>query len=136
MTEHRAGLLPEDWLARGVPLVAGRKLLAAAVQRGEQDLAGVRGVRKVLLEEIARATTGEPLAVARRETAPDGFVKVLFGIGVEAVRIPVPCEAPGADLSAFEGKEKKYIVCVSSQVGLRAGRARSAPPARSASGAT
>jgi 23S rRNA (adenine2503-C2)-methyltransferase len=36
---------------------------------------------------------------------------------VEAVRIPVPCEAPGADTSAYEGKEKKYIVCVSSQAG-------------------
>src|SRR5205085_9233991 len=39
------------------------------------------------------------------------------GARVEAVRIPVPCEAPGADLSAYEGKEKKYIVCVSSQAG-------------------
>ena len=29
----------------------------------------------------------------------------------------MPCEAPGADSSAYEGKEKKYIVCVSSQAG-------------------
>src|SRR5207253_8514655 len=62
-------------------------------------------------------TSCEPLAVARHGTAPDGFVKYLFEIGVEAVRIPVPCEAPGADVSAYEGKEKKYIVCVSSQAG-------------------
>jgi 23S rRNA (adenine2503-C2)-methyltransferase len=78
--------------------------------RGEPD---VRGVRRALYEE----TSCEPLAVARRETAPDGFVKYLFDIGVEAVRIPIPCEAPGADVSAYEGKEKKYIVCVSSQQG-------------------
>ena len=117
MIEHRAGLLPEDWVARGVPLVAGRKLLAAAVQRGAAGLEDVRGVKKALLAEIERQTTAAPLAIERRETAPDGFMKYLFEIGVEAVRIPVPCEAPGADLSAFEGKEKKYIVCVSSQAG-------------------
>src|SRR4029077_2323409 len=39
------------------------------------------------------------------------------GVQVEAVRIPVPCEAAGADTRAWEGREKKYIVCVSSQVG-------------------
>ncbi len=98
----------------------GRKVLAAAM-RGETDLRGVRGVKKVLLQQIAAETSAEPLRIARRETAPDGFVKYLFelhdGARIEAVRIPVPCEAPGADLSAFEGKEKKYIVCVSSQVG-------------------
>ncbi len=33
------------------------------------------------------------------------------------MRIPVPCEAPGADLSAYAGKEKKYVVCISSQAG-------------------
>jgi len=30
---------------------------------------------------------------------------------------PGACEAPGADTSAYENKEKKYIVCVSSQAG-------------------
>src|SRR5438045_8729146 len=107
--EHRAGLLPEDWVARGLSVEAGRKLLAAAI-RGEPE---VRGVRRALYAE----TSCEPLSVARRETAPDGFVKYLFDIGVEAVRIPIPCEAPGADTSAYQGKEKKYIVCVSSQQG-------------------
>src|SRR5690348_683334 len=81
------------------------------------DLRGVRGVKRALLEEIERTTTAAPLRVVSREVAPDGFVKYLFEIGVEAVRIPVPCEAPGADVSAYEGKEKKYIVCVSSQAG-------------------
>lgn len=106
---HRCGLLPEDWIARGLTLRAGRKILAASM-RGEAEVAGVR-------RALYAGTSVEPLAVARRETAPDGFVKYLFEIGVEAVRIPVPCEAPGADLSAFEGKERKYIVCVSSQRG-------------------
>jgi 23S rRNA (adenine2503-C2)-methyltransferase len=107
--DHRAGMLPEDWCARGLSVEAGRKLLAATM-RGESD---VRGVRRGLYAE----TCCEPLCVEKRETASDGFVNYLFDIGVEAVRIPVPCEAPGADLSAFEGKEKKYIVCVSSQQG-------------------
>lgn len=115
---HRCGLLPDE-AARHFDTTeeVGRKLLAAAVGRGEIDLAGIRGVRKELLQRIASLSTAEPLGVARRATATDGFVKYLFEIGVEAVRIPVPCEAPGADLSAFEGREKKYIVCVSSQVG-------------------
>ena len=89
--------------------------------RGEPDLASVRGVAKLKLAAIARATTAEPLRIAARDASPDGFVKYLFelhdGARVEAVRIPVPCEAPGADLTAFEGREKKYIVCVSSQAG-------------------
>jgi 23S rRNA (adenine2503-C2)-methyltransferase len=96
-------------------------LLAAAVQRGEVDLRSIRGVRRTLLAAIESATTAAPLRVASREVAPDGFVKYLFDLGgdtrVEAVRIPVPCEAPGADVSAYAGKEKKYIVCVSSQAG-------------------
>jgi 23S rRNA (adenine2503-C2)-methyltransferase len=117
---HRAGLLPGDAAALFADLAVtestGRKLLAS-VMRGDEDLQDVRGLRHETLQVIESRTTAEPLRVARRETAPDGFVKYLFDIGVEAVRIPVPCEAPGADLSAFEGKEKKYIVCVSSQVG-------------------
>ena len=118
---HRCGLLPEQYGALGANHEVGRKLLAAAVQRGEADLRTIRGVRRELLHAIESNTTAAPLQVTRREAAPDGFVKYLFELGdgarVEAVRIPVPCEAPGADLSAYEGKEKKYIVCVSSQVG-------------------
>jgi 23S rRNA (adenine2503-C2)-methyltransferase len=114
-------MLPEEYLRLGVEPEVGRKLLAAAVQRGEQDLRSVRGVRRTVLDRVEAATGAVPLTVARRETAPDGFVKYLFeldgGAQVEAVRIPVPCEAPGADTSAYEGKEKKYVVCVSSQAG-------------------
>jgi len=118
---HRAGILPDGYAALGASEEVGRKLLAAAVQRGETDLRSVRGVRRTLLDTIESRTNAAPLRVSSRDTAPDGFVKYLFdledGVGVEAVRIPVPCEAPGADLSAYAGKEKKYIVCVSSQAG-------------------
>jgi 23S rRNA (adenine2503-C2)-methyltransferase len=114
-------MLPEQYRSLGVTEEVGRKLLAAAVQRGEQDLRSVRGVRRSVLEAVESATSAAPLRVLRRECASDGFVKYLFqldgGAQVEAVRIPVPCEAPGADLSAYAGKEKKYVVCVSSQAG-------------------
>ena len=114
-------MLPEQYRQLGVAEEVGRKLLAAAVGRGEQDLRSVRGVRRSVLEAVESATRAEPLRVLCRERAADGFVKYLFeldgGAQVEAVRIPVPCEAPGADLSAFDGKEKKYVVCVSSQAG-------------------
>ncbi|HZX95733.1 MAG TPA: radical SAM protein [Myxococcales bacterium] len=119
---NRCGMLPHEGACLfGVSDEVARKLLAAAVKRGERDLAGIRGVRKQLLREIESNSTAEPLRVVQREEAPDGFVKYLFelhdGARVEAVRIPVPCEAPGADTRAYAGKEKKYIVCVSSQVG-------------------
>src|SRR5258708_6958957 len=110
-------MLPQEVAARfGVDIAVGRKVLAAAM-RGESDLSNVREVPRRVLNMIEAATTAEPLRVVRCEPAADGFVKYLFDIGVEAVRIPLPCEAPGADTSAYEGKEKKYIVCVSSQQG-------------------
>jgi 23S rRNA (adenine2503-C2)-methyltransferase len=91
------------------------------VQRYSPTLGDVRGVRRTLLATVESVTRADPLHIAAREDAADGFRKYLFlledGARVEAVRIPVPCEAPGADASAYEGKEKKYIVCVSSQVG-------------------
>ena len=117
-------MLPEEaaaLLGAGITEEIGRKLLAAAVQRGERDLRSVRGVRRELIERIERETTAEPLRIVARDRAPDGFLKYLFelrdGARVEAVRIPIPCEAPGADVSAYAGKEKKYVVCVSSQAG-------------------
>ncbi len=122
---HRAGLLPEEAASLlghlGVDLRIGRQLLLSAVGRGETDLSTVRDVSRVKLAAIAAATRIDPLEIASREEAPDGFRKYLFrlrdGQKVEAVRIPIPCEAPGARLEEFEGKEKKYIVCVSSQAG-------------------
>ena len=118
---HRCGMLPEDYRVLDVDEAAGRKLLGAAVQRYRQDLSGVRGLRREVLERIADRTRAEPLRVAGKEEARDGFVKYLFelhdGAKIETVRIPVPCEAAGADRSVYEGKEKKYVVCVSSQAG-------------------
>src|SRR5256885_16565493 len=118
---HRCGMLPEQYERLGIGEVVGGKLLAAAVPRGEPDLRSVRGVRRAVLEAAESATSGAPLLVLRRETASDGFVKYLFeldeGAQVEAVRIPVPCEAPGADTSADAGKGKKYRGCVPGQPG-------------------
>jgi 23S rRNA (adenine2503-C2)-methyltransferase len=118
---HRCGMLPEQYASLGATEEVGRKLLAAAVQRGERDLRSLRGVRRAVLEAVDSATSAAPMIVLRRQAAADGFVKYLFelegGAQVEAVRIPIPCEAPGADTSAYAGKEKKYIVCVSSQAG-------------------
>src|SRR5882672_12276092 len=118
---HRCGMLPDQYAPLGVTEEIGRKLLAAAVHRGEPDLRSVRGVRRELLERIQAQSTAEPLRIVARAPAADGFVKYLFelrdGATIEAVRIPVPCEAPGADTRAYDNKEKKYIVCVSSQVG-------------------
>ena len=118
---HRCGMLPEQYERLGIGEEVGRKFLAAAVQRGEPDLRSVRGVRRAVLEAVDSATSAAPIRVLRRQAASDGFVKYLFelegGAQVEAVRIPIPCEAPGADTSAYAGKEKKYIVCVSSQAG-------------------
>src|SRR6267142_1692844 len=118
---HRCGMLPDQYAPLGVTEDVGRKLLAAAVQRGAPALRSVRGVRRELLERIEAQSTAEPLRIVARAPAADGFVKYLFelrdGARIEAVRIPVPCEAPGADTRAYENKEKKYIVCVSSQAG-------------------
>src|ERR1700682_3378615 len=67
---HRAGLLPSDYAALGASEPVGRKLLAAAVQRGEHDLRSVRGVRRELLEAVETATNAGPLHVLRRDEAP------------------------------------------------------------------
>jgi 23S rRNA (adenine2503-C2)-methyltransferase len=118
---HRYGLLPADYLALGIAEDVGRKLLASSVQRYSPTLRDVVGVRRAVLDAVEASTRADPLRVAGSEDAPDGFRKYLFeledGARVEAVRIPIPCEAPGADASAYAGKEKKYIVCVSSQAG-------------------
>ena len=104
---HRCGMLPEQYERLGIGEEVGRKLLAAAVQRGEPDLRSVRGVRRAVLEVVDSATSAAPIRVLRRQAASDGVVKYLFelegGAQVDAVRIPIPCEAPGADTSAYAG---------------------------------
>src|SRR5258705_10321162 len=96
---HRCGMLPEQYAPLGATEEVGRKLLAAAVQRGERDLRSVRGVRRETLERIEALTTAEPLRIAGRETAADGFLKYLFELGdrgrVEAGSRPLPFRSPG-----------------------------------------
>ena len=75
---HRCGMLPEQYAPLGATEEVGRKLLAAAVQRGEPDLRSVRGVRRALLEAVESATSAAPMRVLRRQAAADGFVKYLF----------------------------------------------------------
>jgi len=85
----------------------------------------VRGVRRALLERIEAQSTAEPFASSRGAPAADGFVKYLFelddGARIEAVRIPVPCEAPGADTRAYETRRRSTS---SASLPRRAARAR------------
>ena len=63
---HRCGMLPEEYAQLGVTQEVGRKLLAAAVQRGEQDLRSVRGVKRAVLDGLEAATTAAPTCRRRR----------------------------------------------------------------------
>src|SRR2546430_9597833 len=94
---HRAGMLPEEAVALlgcDVTEEIGRKLLAAAVQRGERDLRSVRGVRRELIERIELQTTAEPLRIPARAWAPAGFLKypsqLRGGAAVEAAALHTP----------------------------------------------
>ena len=140
-TPSLADFLPEElpaYLAtRGihVDLTQSRRLFSAGVGRAEPTLERARGLARPTLQAIEQAF--EPVAISikeRRVSPSDGFVKYLFTLGdgaeVEAVRIPLPCEPPGTpegDLArqavtgTWRGKEKKYVVCVSSQVGCALG---------------
>jgi hypothetical protein len=64
-----------DYAAFGATEQVGRKLLSAAVHRGEPDLRSVRGVRREVLERIEAQSTAEPLRIVARAPAADGFVK-------------------------------------------------------------
>ena len=99
----------------GVGLPLARRILAAAVRRGELPTLG-RGLSAQMLEKL-RAMTEIPhlTQVETVVSAKDGFKKYLFrGAGpepFEAVRIPL-LHRPG---------DLKYVVCVSSQVGCAMG---------------
>src|SRR2546422_10776854 len=97
---HRAGLLPTDYAALGIPEQVGRKFLAAAVQRGEQDLRSVSGVRRAVLQAVAAGARAAPLWGLRRGAGPGGVVKYPFGLGggarSQALRIPFPRAAARA----------------------------------------
>lgn len=129
--------LVEEAAKRGVAIneAAARRVLGAVVGRGEPDLSRVRGLKAPVrqgLEEAFAVPTIE--VVDRRESPRDGFVKYLFrlhdGAEVEAVRIPIPCEPPDTEegramraqvAGTWKGSKRRYIVCVSSQVGCALG---------------
>ena len=133
--------LPEEYpalLARhGIELDLDRcrRLFASVVGRGETDLLQVRGLPHAAARAIGAAFDLPSIRIKDRRVSPtDGFVKYLFeladGAEVEAVRIPIPCEPPDTEAGAraraevageWKGKKKKYVVCVSSQVGCALG---------------
>jgi 23S rRNA (adenine2503-C2)-methyltransferase len=136
-----ADFLPEELPAlfaeRGISVDPGqaRRIFAAGVGRGEPTLEQAKGIARVTSSAVERHFTLPKIAIKeRRVSRSDGFVKYLFtledGAEVEAVRIPIPCEPPETPEGAqareavtgtWRGKEKKYVVCVSSQVGCALG---------------
>jgi 23S rRNA (adenine2503-C2)-methyltransferase len=135
--DHLPEELPALMAEHGITLDLhrARKLFAAVVGRGERDLLQVRDLSHATARQIAAAFDLPSLRVKeRRVSRTDGFVKYLFeladGSEVEAVRIPIPCEPPETEEGAraraevageWKGREKKYVVCVSSQVGCALG---------------
>ncbi|MFH0953878.1 MAG: radical SAM protein [Verrucomicrobiota bacterium] len=99
----------------GVKPRAARQLQAAAVRRGELP-AAQPGLSAKVLESVRRLTAIPHLALIEKTVSPtDGFAKYLFRgegpDGFEAVRIPL----------LHRPEDRKYVVCVSSQVGCALG---------------
>jgi len=100
-----------------IDLRIARKLQAAIVQRGQTHVPfDMPEVSPRLLDCVRAATAIPRLRLLDRVTSPyDGFTKYLFqGDGpdpFEAVRIPL----------LHRAEDRKYIVCVSSQVGCAMG---------------
>ncbi len=114
----------------GASPAEARKLFSAVHARtsrslwrgeGPEALAGVRGVRRPVLDAVAAQGTLPRLRQVGREAASDGFTRYLFecpdGARIEAVRIPIPCEAPGAEVPERLREKPHHVVCLSSQVG-------------------
>jgi adenine C2-methylase RlmN of 23S rRNA A2503 and tRNA A37 len=95
----------------------------------------VRGLSNAAASGAGRRLRGPELEVLDRRRAEDGFLKYLFklpdGREIEAVRIPLPDPAAARELKERRRAGQaaplealptaKYTVCLSSQVGLRAG---------------
>ena len=99
----------------GVCLTAVRRLQAAAVRRGEYPAARP-GLSARTLETLHRQTSIPRLELIDKiVSSHDGFAKYLFrgadGRSFEAVRIPLMHRAD----------DRKYVACVSSQVGCALG---------------
>ncbi len=100
---------------QGITLPTARRLLAAAVRRGEYPIPG-SGFSSALIGQLRALTAIPHLALQNKVTSPsDGFTKYLFrGEGekpFETVRIPL----------LHRPEDPKYVVCVSSQVGCALG---------------
>ena len=114
----------------GASAAEARKLFAAlhaktgrSLWRGGAlgELANVRGVRRAVLDRVLALGELPRLRKVGCETGADGFTRYLFecadGERVEAVRIPIPCLAPGAVVPERLAERPHYVVCLSSQVG-------------------
>lgn len=129
--------LAREATSRGLPLdeAGARRVLGAVVGRGESDLSRVRGLPATVRRGLEDAFALPRIEVIDRQSSrTDGFVKYLFrlhdGAEVEAVRIPIPCEPPDTEEGRalreshpgrWKGSRRRYIVCVSSQVGCALG---------------
>lgn len=115
--EHTAEELHAALASLGVTARLARRLQAAILQRRSAEVpVRMPEVSPRLLERIRAATAIPRLTLLDRVTSPrDGFTKYLFhGEGAEpfeTVRIPL----------LHRPHDKKYVVCVSSQVGCALG---------------
>lgn len=135
--DHLPEELPALFAEHGLKVDAAlaRRLFASVVARGETDLTLAKGMPHALARDIEAKFHFPQVEVIERKASPtDGFVKYLFrladGAVVEAVRIPIPCEPPDTEegraareavRGEWKGRKKKYVVCVSSQVGCALG---------------
>ncbi len=92
---------------------------------GALELSRTRGVRRAVLDRAVREGELPRLEKLGSETGADGFTRYLFacpdGARIEAVRIPIPCLAPGAQVPERLLEKPHAVVCVSSQVGCALG---------------
>jgi 23S rRNA (adenine2503-C2)-methyltransferase len=115
--DHTAAGLQERLAPLGVDARLARRLQSAVLRRGATEVpAELPEVSPRLLERVRQATAVPRLTLLNKAVSPtDGFAKYLFrGTGpepFEAVRIPL----------LHRPEDKKYIVCVSSQVGCALG---------------
>lgn len=96
----------------GVTPRQARLVQAGVLRRGSLPVATANGLSAKLLLEVRRLTAIPHLTVVNKVVSPrDGFAKYLFrGEGAdlfEGVRIPL----------LHKAQDRKYVVCVSSQVG-------------------
>ena len=106
------GSLATLWPDLPIEPSIARRVIGRVTGEGRDDLDGLTGVARSLLDEIGkRGSTKRLDCIDRRESALDGFVKYLFraddGVPFEAVRIPL--------------LKPRYSVCVSSQAGCGLG---------------